>query len=156
MKNDSDLIQDPNLEELKANDYDTNRGNADPEGRFLSNNRTGDMQGVALLDEGAGRLTSSAFKGKEEEALSKSITVHKDKNFRVIEDAQKIKEIEMRKARDEEKKEVEALLNLPQAAVPHSWDYLILPRKINVQRVPPPPTIMKEDYFEPVKAMVSN
>jgi hypothetical protein len=23
-----------------------------------------------------------------------------------------------------------------------------------VQRVPPPPTIMKEDYFEPVKAMV--
>jgi len=114
------------------------------------------MQGVALLDEGAGRFTSSGFKSKEEEkAVSKSITVHKDKNFRVIEDAQKIKEIEMRKARDEEKKEVEALLNLPQAAVPHSWDYLTLPRKINVQRVPPPPTIMKEDYFEPVKAMVS-
>ena len=39
--------------------------------------------------------------------------MHIDKNFRVIEDAQKTKDIEMKKARDEEKKEVEALLNLP-------------------------------------------
>jgi len=38
----------------------------------------------------------------------------------------------MQRAREEEKKEVEALLNLPQAAVPKGWDYLILPRKINV------------------------
>ena len=121
----------------------------------MSANRTGDLQGVALLDDDAGRFTSSGIKGIEQ-AERKGITVHTDKNFRIIEDAQKIKDIEMRKARDEEKKEVEALLNLPQAAVPHSWDYLTLPRKINVQRVPPPPTIMKEDYFEPVKAMVSD
>ena len=72
----------------------------------------------------------------------------------VKEKAQAIKDIEMQRAREEEKKEVEQLLNLPQAAVPKGWDYLILPRKINVQRVPPPPTIMKEDYFEPVKALV--
>jgi hypothetical protein len=38
----------------------------------------------------------------------------------------------MQRAREEEKKEVEVLLNLPQAAVPKSWDYVILPRKINV------------------------
>ena len=118
---------------------------------MLSGNRTGEIQGEGLL-QGNGGVTSSGYKAKE---LDGGVTVHKNKNFRVIEDAQKIKDIEIKKAREEEKKEVEALLNLPQAAVPKGWDYLILPRKINVQRVPLPPTIMKEDYFEPVKALVS-
>lgn len=58
------------------------------------------------------------------------------------------------KAREEEKLEVENLLNLPQPPVPKGWDYLILPRKINLERVPKPPTIMQEDYFAPVKELV--
>ena len=60
------------------------------------------------------------------------VIVHPDKNSKVIEEARAIKNIEMQRAREEEKREVEALLNLPQAAVPKSWDYVILPRKINV------------------------
>ena len=46
MKNDIDLIQDPadgDKEELKNGDYDSNRDRADPDGRLISNNRTGDM-----------------------------------------------------------------------------------------------------------------
>ena len=103
---DQDLIQN---EEYKDEAYDTNRG-GEAEGALMSNNRTGDMQGLALLAE-PGRVTSSGVKGKD---IQSKVTVHTDKNFRIIEDAQKNKEIEMRKARDEEKKEVEALLNLPQ------------------------------------------
>jgi hypothetical protein len=34
-----------------------------------------------------------------------------------------------------------------QPAIPAGWDYLILPRKINLLRVKTPPTIMQEDYF---------
>lgn len=46
------------------------------------------------------------------------------------------------KARIEEQKEVEELLSRPQPAIPSGWDYLILPRKINLLRVKTPPTIM--------------
>ena len=152
MISDRDLIQKGvNNEENKAAEaYGTNRG-IDDDANLLSANRTGEMQGMGLLEGNRG-VTSSGNKTKE---LEGGVTVHKYKNFRVIEDAQKIKEIEIKKAREEEKKEVQALLNLPQSAVPKGWDYLVLPRKINVQRVPLPPTIMKEDYFEPVKALVS-
>ena len=153
MKSDRDLIQKgvDDEEHKGAEAYGTNRVGVEDDVNLLSGNRTGDMQGAELL-QGNGGVTSSGYKNKE---LDGGVTVHNNKNFRVIEDAQKIKDIEIKKAREEEKKEVEALLNLPQAAVPKGWDYLILPRKINVQRVPLPPTIMKEDYFEPVKALVS-
>jgi hypothetical protein len=60
------------------------------------------MQGMGLLEGNRG-VTSSGNKTKE---LDGGVTVHKNKNFRVIEDAQKIKEIEIKKAREEEKKEV--------------------------------------------------
>jgi len=46
------------------------------------------------------------------------------------------------KARAEEQKEVEELLSRPQPGVPAGWDYLVLPRKINLLRVKTPPTIM--------------
>ncbi len=42
-----------------------------------------------------------------------------------------------------------------QPAVPAGWDYLVLPRKINILHVKTPPTIMQEDYFRPVKNLVS-
>jgi len=58
------------------------------------------------------------------------------------------------KARVEEQKEVEELLSRPQPAIPAGWDYLILPRKINLLRVKTPPTIMQDDYFKPVKSLV--
>ena len=58
-------------------------------------------------------------------------------------------------ARKEELLEVENLMSKPQPPVPQGWDYLILPRKINLLRVKPPPTIMQDDYFKPVKALVS-
>jgi hypothetical protein len=38
--------------------------------------------------------------------------------------------------------------------VPSEWDYVILPRKINLENVPLPTTVLKEDYFESVKNMV--
>lgn len=58
-------------------------------------------------------------------------------------------------AREEETKELEELMKKQQPAVPKGWDYLILPRKINLLRVKPPPTIMEDDYFKSVKALVS-
>ena len=86
--------------------------------------------------------------------------IHRNKTFEnVAAKAQENRERELKemrlKAREEEKREVEDLLNLPQPPVPKGWDYLILPRKINLQRVPLPPTIMMEDYFAPVKELVS-
>jgi hypothetical protein len=43
---------------------------------------------------------------------------------------------------------VEELMSRPQPPVPQGWDYLTLPRKINLLRVKPPPTIMEDDYFK--------
>jgi hypothetical protein len=67
-------------EELKEG-YGTNRGEEDV--NMLSGNRTGEMQGVGLLDDQGG-VTSSGYKTKE---MDKAVTVHSNKNFRVIEDA---------------------------------------------------------------------
>ena len=52
--------------------------------------------------------------------------------------------------------EVEQLMSKSQPAIPSGWDYLILPRKINISRVKSPPTIMQDDYFKPVKQLVSS
>lgn len=57
-------------------------------------------------------------------------------------------------ARLEEKEELNNLMSKAQPAIPGGWDYLILPRKINLLRVKTPPTIMQDDYFKPVKALV--
>ena len=45
-------------------------------------------------------------------------------------------------------------MNKPKPAIPSGWDYLILPRRINLNRVPRAPVIMKEDYFEDAKRLV--
>lgn len=85
--------------------------------------------------------------------------VHVDNRLQdVLNNADLDREKEIRelreKARAEEQKEVEELLSRPQPAIPAGWDYLILPRKINLLRVKTPPTIMQDDYFKPVKALV--
>lgn len=85
--------------------------------------------------------------------------IHRNKKFEnLAAEANEKRDRELKdlrlKAREEEKLEVENLLNLPQPPVPKGWDYLILPRKINLERVPKPPTIMQEDYFAPVKELV--
>lgn len=90
----------------------------------------------------------------------KAVTVHVDKNLEAAlrdADQERIKEEQEQKdaARKEEQKEVEDLMSKAQPAIPAGWDYLILPRKINLQRVKTPPTIMQEDYFKPVKSLVS-
>ena len=86
------------------------------------------------------------------------VKIHRNKKFESLEvQAKENRDRELRemriKAREEEKLEVQKLLELPQPPVPKGWDYLILPRKINLQRVPLPPTIMLEDYFAPVKEL---
>jgi hypothetical protein len=86
------------------------------------------------------------------------VKIHRNKKFEnLAAQANENRERELKdmrlKAREEEKLEVENLLNLPQPPVPKGWDYLILPRKINLERVPKPPTIMQEDYFAPVKEL---
>ena len=58
-------------------------------------------------------------------------------------------------AKAEENVELNELMEkASHSTVPSGWDYLVLPRKINLQRVKPPP-LMKEDYFEQVKTLVS-
>jgi len=88
------------------------------------------------------------------------VTVHVDKKLEAaLRDAnqERVKEMQDLKAlaRKEEQKEVEELMSKAQPAIPAGWDYLILPRKINLLRVKTPPTIMQEDYFKPVKSLVS-
>ena len=85
--------------------------------------------------------------------------VHVDNRLEdVLKDADLERQRELKelreKARAEEQKEVEELLSRPQPGVPAGWDYLVLPRKINLLRVKTPPTIMQDDYFKPVKALV--
>lgn len=87
------------------------------------------------------------------------VKIHRNKKFEnLAAQAKESRDRELKdmrlKAREEEKREVENLLNLPQPPVPKGWDYLVLPRKINLERVPKPPTIMQEDYFAPVKELV--
>ena len=84
MKSDKDLIEPAEEEEeLKAGaGYGTNRGD-DFDPNMLSGNRTGEMQGVGLLEENG--VTSSGYKTKELE--NQKVIVHTNKNFRVIEDA---------------------------------------------------------------------
>ena len=88
------------------------------------------------------------------------VTVHVDKKLEAAlrdADQERVKEMQDLKAlaRKEEQKEVEELMSKAQPAIPGGWDYLILPRKINLLRVKTPPTIMQEDYFKPVKSLVS-
>lgn len=66
-------------------------------------------------------------------------------------DEQKARE----KAKKEEEFELDKLLQKTQPPVPAGFDYLILPRKINIKRVPLPPTIIEDDYFKSVKALVN-
>ena len=99
------------------------------------------------------------FRDAAEGTAAPQIRIHRNKKFEeytLIANQNRERELkDMRlKAREEEKLEVENLLNLPQPPVPKGWDYLILPRKINLERVPKPPTIMQADYFAPVKELV--
>lgn len=98
--------------------------------------------------------------GTVEETPKGGVTVHVDKKLEAAlrdADQERVKELQELKAlaRKEEQKEVEELMSKAQPAIPAGWDYLILPRKINLLRVKTPPTIMQEDYFKPVKSLVS-
>lgn len=98
--------------------------------------------------------------GTVEETPKAGVIVHVDKKLEAAlrdADQERVKELQELKAlaRKEEQKEVEELMSKAQPAIPAGWDYLILPRKINLLRVKTPPTIMQEDYFKPVKSLVS-
>lgn len=76
-----------------------------------------------------------------------AVQVHVDKHMQdVLKGADQEREKELKelreKARKEEQEEVESLLSKPQPAVPQGWDFLTLPRNINLMRVKTPPTIM--------------
>lgn len=38
-------------------------------------------------------------------------------------------------------------------SIPKEWDYITLPKKANIDKIPKPSTTLKEDYFEAVKTM---
>lgn len=40
-------------------------------------------------------------------------------------------------------------------SVPSDWDYMIMPVRVNLERVAKPQTQLREDYFESAKNMVS-
>jgi hypothetical protein len=99
------------------------------------------------------------FRDGAEGTAAPQMKIHRNKKFEDLtakanEDRVRELKVMRNKAREEEKIEVENLLNLPQPPVPKGWDYLILPRRINLERVPKPPTIMQADYFAPVKELV--
>jgi len=99
------------------------------------------------------------FRDGAEGTAAPQMKIHRNKKFEDLtakanENRERELKVMRNKAREEEKIEVENLLNLPQPPVPKGWDYLILPRRINLERVPKPPTIMQADYFAPVKELV--
>lgn len=117
-------------------------------------NRKKAAGGASKWDDGEGD-------GLQTKELPQKQFKHKDKAFDDIvkgSDAARKQEIEelKDKARKEEREELENLMSKAQPAIPQGWDYLVLPRKINLLRVKTPPTIMQDDYFKPVKALVSS
>jgi hypothetical protein len=127
MKKDNDhLVVNEEEEEQKI--VFTNKDLQEEEEVAVRMNLTSDMQGVSK----AGSPDQLSHVD-----TNRKVTIHADKTFKdVIANAERDKQIDLDKmkqiARDEEKKEVEILLNLPQPSVPKCWDYLILPRKINI------------------------
>ena len=127
MKKDNDqLVMDDEEEERKI--IFTNKDLHEEEEVAVRMNLTSDMNGVSK---------SASPEQLSRAETNRKVTIHADKTFKdVIANAERDRQIDLDKmkqiARDEEKKEVEILLNLPQPSVPKCWDYLILPRKINI------------------------
>lgn len=55
---------------------------------------------------------------------------------------------------EENSNELDRLISQNQSSVPNGWDYLTLPRRVNLARVMKPNTVLKEDYFSAAKNTV--
>lgn len=119
------------------------------------------LVGLPNIHSGRTKMKWNDGEGTQELSnVTPKVTVHVDKRLQdALMDADQEREKELKElkanARLEEQKEVEELMSKAQPAIPAGWDYLILPRKINLLRVKTPPTIMQDDYFKPVKSLVS-
>jgi hypothetical protein len=50
-------------------------------------------------------------------------------------------------AREDSVDDLQRLLSETHPPVPSGWDYLTLPRRVNLARVQKPTTVLKDDYF---------
>lgn len=138
--------------------------NKDEEGVVINTQRDEDEGEVSQLvghpNVSTKRTDNNKWDGEEEVPTKGGPIMHVDKRLKdALMDADQEREKELLElkehARNEERAEVEDLMSKAQPAVPAGWDYLTLPRKINLLRVKTPPTIMQDDYFKPVKSLVS-
>ncbi len=57
-------------------------------------------------------------------------------------------------AREDSIEDLQRLLNETHPPVPRGWDYLTLPRRVNLARVQKPTVVIKDDYYTQAKQIV--